>query len=109
MKITIEKNLVQVCPENENETADVERLWRMLVDCNGQSLKLAPVGEYVPTKENAATFYVEGLEADASAPAEGVVMDHDGRVCCFVCNKFIDLKKGDRSPLCCGKPMEVMD
>ncbi len=109
MKITIEKNLVNFCPENDNETSDVERLWRMLVDCTGSSLKLAPVGEYIPAKENSASFYIEGLKGDSSAPTEGVVLDHDARVCCFICNKFIDLKAGDRSPLCCGQPMEVMD
>ena len=109
MKITIEKNLVSFSPENEAETSDVERLWRVLVDCNGPSLQLAPVGEYVPTKEDTASFYIEGMKAKESAPAGGAVLDHDGRVCCFICNKFFDLKEGDRAPLCCGVPMELMD
>ncbi len=109
MKITIEKNLVNFCPENDKETSDVERLWRMLIDCVSDSHKLAPVGEYVPTKKNQAAFVIEGLDVKTDTPERGVVLDHDARVCCFICNKFIDLKAGDRSPLCCGQPMEVMD
>lgn len=107
MKITFDKNLVGLVPENDAETESVQKLWRMLIDCVSETRKLAPVGEYIPQKDNTASFYIEGLNA---APADSdTVLDQDGRVCCFICNKMIDLKAGDRIPLCCGKPMTFMD
>ncbi len=109
MKIAIEKNLVHLSPEREDETVEVERLWRLLIDCVNATRKLAPVGEYVPLKDNTASFFIEGLEGNSESPSSDVVLDRDGRVCCFICNKFLDLKAGDRSPLCCGQPMELMD
>jgi hypothetical protein len=109
MKITIEKNLVSLIPENNAETAGVERLWRMLIDCVNETRKLAPVGEYVPQKKNAAAFYIEGLNVKTGQVEPGYILDHDGRVYCSICNKFIDLKAGARSPLCCGRPMELID
>lgn len=59
MKIEIEKNLVKLIPGNDQETQDVEKLWRILVGCVTDSKKLAPVGEYLPGKENVASFYIE--------------------------------------------------
>jgi hypothetical protein len=81
----------------------------MLIDCVNETRKLTPVGEYVPQKDNTATFFIEGLRASTEAPVSGFIMDHDGRVYCATCNKFVDLKVGDRSPFCCGKPMEMID
>jgi hypothetical protein len=109
MKINIDKNLVSFIPENAEETSGTDRLWRLLIDCVNETRKLTPVGEYVPQKNNVATFYVEGLEAKAQKPAALQVMSSAGRVCCFICNKFVDLKKGDSIPLCCGRTMEIMD
>ena len=88
MKIRFDKNLVSLISESAEETSSVEHLWRMLVDCVSRTRNLSPVGEYVPQKDNTAAFYVEGLSASAS----DIVLDHDGRVCCFVCNKTIDLR-----------------
>lgn len=109
MKIMIEKNLVSFEPETEQETAGTEQLWRLLIDCVNNTRKLVPVGEYVPQKNNTASFHIEGLEVKSAPVPSDIVPDHDVRVICVTCNKFIDLKAGDRSPLCCGRPMEVMD
>ena len=59
MKIKIEKDLVEFGPENENETAMLEDLWRLMVDCVRFNKKLVPVGEYIPQKQNLARFVVE--------------------------------------------------
>ena len=59
MKITMEKNLVEFLPENDDETAMMETLWRIMVDCVGFNKKLVPVGEYIPQKKNLARFVVE--------------------------------------------------
>jgi len=109
MKISFDKNLVSLVPENSGETAGMQRLWRVLIDCVNETRKLTPVGEYVPQKNNTATFFIEGVRVSTDIPVPGFIMDHDGRVYCATCNKFVDLKAGDRSPLCCGKPMELID
>ena len=35
MKINIDKNLVEFTPENADEKAKLEALWRLMVDCVG--------------------------------------------------------------------------
>ena len=60
MKITMEKDLVEFAPENEDETAMLEALWQLMVDCVRFNKKLVPVGEYIPQKQNLARFVVEG-------------------------------------------------
>ena len=109
MKIRIEKNIVDFSPESAHEKVELEALWRLIIDCNDQSRKMVPVGEYVPTKNNGgASFYIEGLESKkqeyTAIPAE-----NDCRCYCATCNNFVDLKKGSPIPLCCGKLMEVID
>lgn len=59
MNIKIEKNLVEFGPENEEETAMLEDLWKLMVDCVRFNKKLVPVGEYIPQKHNLARFVVE--------------------------------------------------
>ena len=59
MKITIDKNLVEFLPEGEDETATMEELWKLMVDCVRFNKKLVPVGEYIPQKSNLARFVVE--------------------------------------------------
>ena len=60
MKITIDKELVEFEPESDEETAMMETLWRLMVDCVKFNKKLVPVGEYIPQKRNLARFVVEG-------------------------------------------------
>lgn len=103
MKINIDKNLVEFKPENQEETTAVEKLWRILIDCVSDSRKLAPVGEYVPSKKNAASFYIEGLQIDDTKASQ------DGVYYCNTCNKSVNLNAGDEIPLCCGKKMELID
>jgi hypothetical protein len=59
MNIKIEKDLVEFGPENEEETAMLEDLWKLMVDCVRFNKKLVPVGEYIPQKKNLARFVVE--------------------------------------------------
>ncbi len=60
MRFRIEKNVVEFFPENPRETADLEVLWRKLVDCVRETGKLVPIGEFVPEKKNSAMFHIEG-------------------------------------------------
>lgn len=109
MKINIDKNLVEFTPENADEKAKLESLWKIVVDCVRFNKKLVPVGEYTASKNDFARFQIEGAEGGADADFPDVRIDADGRAYCQQCNKFVELKKGDRVPPCCGKIMEILD
>lgn len=109
MKINIEKNLVEFTPENDDETKKIETLWRILVDCARFNKKLVPVGEYIPQKNDFARFVVEGAPDDNADTYATVYADSDCRAYCQTCNKYVELKKGDQVPPCCGKLMEILD
>ena len=109
MKINIEKNLVEFTPENADETKKIETLWKVLVDCARFNKKLVPVGEYIPQKNKFARFVVEGAPGSSSDVYPEVYADKDCRAYCQTCNKYVELKKGDQIPPCCGKLMEILD
>lgn len=110
MKIEINKNLVEFTPENDDEKKKLEALWRLMVDCVRFNKKMVPVGEYIPSKNNMARFAIEGLDtADKTKAYPEVHVDKDCRCYCQTCNKYVELKKGDQIPPCCGKLMEVLD
>lgn len=109
MKITIDKNLVEFAPENPDETKKLEALWRLMVDCVRFNKKMVPVGEYIPAKNTFARFAIEGLTNETGDGFPEVYADEDCRCYCQTCNKYVELKKGDRIPPCCGKLMEVLD
>ncbi len=109
MKIDIEKSRVTLSPENAEEKAKIEAIWRILVDCIGDSRKLVPIGEYTPLKGDAgASFQIEGLEPQESSYVE-VKVEQESEVYCRTCNKLLALNAGDVIPLCCGKMMEIVD
>jgi Zn finger protein HypA/HybF involved in hydrogenase expression len=109
MQINMDKNLVEFTPENAEETAKLEALWRVMVDCARFNKKMVPVGEYMPIKNNMARFAIEGIQGQATPDYPEVRVDHECRCYCQTCNKYVMLKKGDRIPPCCGKLMEIMD
>ena len=59
MKITIKENIVEFFPEKPEETKGLEQLWTTVVECNHDSKKLAPIGEYIPVNEDKAAFVIE--------------------------------------------------
>ncbi len=84
-------------------------LWKILVDCVGDSRKLVPLGEYVPLKsDKGASFHIEGLDPNETSFAE-VKVEQNTQVYCKTCNKLLSLKAGDVIPLCCGVMMEVVE
>jgi hypothetical protein len=109
MKIAIDKELVELSPENEREKADLEKLWRLTVDCAGFNKKMVPVGEYIPQKNTCARFVIEGLQADAVQDMPDPQAAKEGSYYCQQCNKYINLKKSEIIPTCCGKRMEILD
>lgn len=59
MKITQEKNLVEITPESSQETEQLNALWKVIVDCNNTNKKLVPIGEFIPGKSELARFAIE--------------------------------------------------
>ena len=59
MKITRDKTLVELTPENPQEVKDLEALWRVVIDCVKSNKKLVPVGEYIPGEKEVARFNIE--------------------------------------------------
>ncbi|MDX1776882.1 MAG: hypothetical protein R3297_09895 [Desulfobulbales bacterium] len=108
MKITIDRNVVEFVPENAAETASMESLWRILIDCVNETKNITPIGEYVPTKENLARFVIEGVPGGKTVMSDEV-SEEDCTYLCQICNKYMNVKKGQEVPLCCGKIMEPID
>ncbi|MCP4683243.1 MAG: hypothetical protein GY864_13000 [Desulfobacterales bacterium] len=109
MKINIDKNLVEFTPETTDEKSHLVALWRLLVDCARFNKKLVPVGEYIPDNNEFARFAIEGLEEQSADDYAEVYVEKDCTCFCQTCNKYVNLKKGDRIPPCCGKLMEIID
>lgn len=107
MKIHLDKNVVEFLPENEQETASMETLWRVVVDCANENKRLTAIGEYIPMKQNLARFVIEGVPG-ATTYTENKAAE-ECTVICATCNKYMRLKGGDPVPLCCGRPMETAD
>jgi hypothetical protein len=106
MEIRIDKNVVEFTPDSEDETKQLEELWRVIIDCARFSRKMVPIGEYIPSKRNMARFAIEGELSD-EIPEK--YAEKEGRYVCLTCNKYVILKQGDQIPLCCGKLMEFYD
>lgn len=112
MKIEINKNLVEFTPESAEEKKELEVLWKTVVDCVRFNKKLVPVGKYIPAEDKFARFAIEGEVDNASSTGDGyaeIYADDACRCYCQTCNKYVELKKGDRIPPCCGKLMEILD
>lgn len=107
MKIHVDKNIVEFLPENEQETASLETLWRVVVDCAAENKRLTAIGEYVPLKQNLARFVIEGVTGETTYTEDKVV--EECTVICTTCNKYMHLKGGAAVPVCCGRPMDVVD
>lgn len=108
MEIKIEKNLVEFTPGTPEESAGLEKLWRLLVDCLRESRKMVPVGEYLPGKDSLARFYIEDMPGGKTEWSEEKAAN-DGAYYCSTCNKYMNVKKGADVPKCCGRDMEEMD
>ncbi len=107
MKINIDRNVVELIPANAQETADLETLWRVMVDCLKETRTLTPIGEYIPIKNNLARFTIEGV-AGGQAKMSDRSADEDCTYVCMTCNKYTNLKSGESVPVCCGVSMEAI-
>ncbi len=107
MKIIIENNIVEFHTDTPQETADMETLWRVMVDCITDNKRMEPIGEFIPTKSKVARFIIEGVPSKTVYTDDEV--DKECTVICTICNKYSHLKPGDSVPVCCGGPMQDID
>ncbi|WP_456434362.1 hypothetical protein [Thermosulfuriphilus sp.] len=106
MKFRFDKQVVGFIPESRDEEAALDALWKYLVECEGESRKLAPLGIYIPGTSKEALFQVEGYDmsqAKASSVTETI------RYYCPKCNRYEEIPAGQTPPVCCGQPMQAMD
>ena len=108
MKLCIDRNVVELQPENPQETTSLESLWRILIDCAGESKRLTPIGEYIPSKRNLARFTIEGVPGGRTVMSDQTSTE-DCTYLCTLCNKYSNVKAGEPIPLCCGMTMAAAD
>lgn len=109
MKISLDKNVVEFTPENEQETASLDILWKVVFDCNGNNKKIVPMGQFVPGHDKIARFNIEGVKGGVTTYSEETKATEDNTYYCSTCNKYANVKSGESLPQCCGRDMEAMD
>ncbi len=108
MKILVDRNVIEFTPENPQETADLEVMWKVVVDCYGDNKKIVPMGNFVPGHDKVARFHIEGIPGGQTTYSEHKA-EEDCTYYCAICNKYKNVKSGEAIPLCCGKEMEPLD
>ena len=109
MKIIVDKNVVEFTPENEQETASLELLWKVVIDCEGQNKKIVPMGQFVAGHDKLARFNIEWIKVSVTTSSDDTKAPADNTYYCSTCNKYMNVKTGEGLPQCCGRDMEVMD
>jgi len=109
MKISVDGSVVEVSPENAQEAADLDKLWKVVIDCFGSNKKIVPMGQYVPGVDKLARFHIEGIPGGKTTYSDYRTAPKDGTYYCSTCNKYVKVKAGSPIPLCCGREMELMD
>ncbi len=109
MKISVDKNVVEVTPENAQETASLDLLWKVVVDCYGNNKKIVPMGQFVPGHDELARFHIEGIKGGVTVFSEENKAPADNTYWCEICNKYMKVTAGDSVPLCCGRDMETIE
>lgn len=60
MKILIESpTRIKMIPETDHEKAGLESLWKLVIRCDEDSKVLCPIGAYIPTEHDGASFVVQ--------------------------------------------------
>lgn len=60
MKISIEsQSRIKMIPETKHEKENLEALWKILIRCEKDSKVLCPIGEYIASKHDGASFAIQ--------------------------------------------------
>ena len=60
MKITIESpTRIKMIPESEHEKESLQALWNIIIRCDEDSKVLCPIGAYVASTDEGASFTIQ--------------------------------------------------
>ena len=60
MKISIESpSRIKMIPENEHEKENLQALWNLIIRCDEDSKVLCPIGAYVSSTDDGASFVIQ--------------------------------------------------
>jgi hypothetical protein len=60
MKISIESpTRIKLIPEAEHEKESLDALWKLIIRCDKDSKVLCPIGEYIPSLKDGASFVIQ--------------------------------------------------
>ncbi|MDP6923491.1 MAG: hypothetical protein R2568_06110 [Candidatus Scalindua sp.] len=60
MKILTESETrIKMVPESEQEKEGLDALWKLIIRCDTDSKVLCPIGSYIPSKDDGASFYIQ--------------------------------------------------
>jgi hypothetical protein len=60
MKISIESpTRIRMIPETKNEKEGLEALWKIIIRCDEDSKVLCPIGAYIASQDNGASFVIQ--------------------------------------------------
>jgi len=60
MKISIESpTRIKMIPETEHEKESLEALWKIIIRCDADSKVLCPIGAYIPSEDDGASFVIQ--------------------------------------------------
>lgn len=109
MNISVDRNVVEITPESEQETAALDVLWKIVIDCYGNNKKLVPMGQFIPGIDKLARFNIEGVKGGATIFSDEKKAPKDDTYYCHTCNKYMKVKANTAVPLCCGRDMEPIE
>ena len=60
MKISIESpTRIKMIPETDHEKESLDSLWKTIVRCDQNSKVLCPIGAYIPSTDDGASFAIQ--------------------------------------------------
>ncbi|MDR4509548.1 MAG: hypothetical protein MRJ65_15195 [Candidatus Brocadiaceae bacterium] len=60
MKISIESQArIKMIPETDHEKENLEALWKLLIRCDEDSKVLCPIGAYMASENDGASFTIQ--------------------------------------------------
>ena len=60
MKISIESPArIKMIPEAEHEKESLNALWKLIIRCDQDSKVLCPIGAYMPSEDDGASFAIQ--------------------------------------------------
>ncbi len=60
MKIVTESDTrIKMIPESEHEKEGLDALWKLIIRCDTNSKVLCPIGSYIPSKDDGASFFIQ--------------------------------------------------